>query len=91
MDNGDQQEAEPDSGFTGTVTEGSHTEPINLHLLFGVNSRLDGIGHDSNGEFSISGTFSESDVVLTCRYRSEKCQPRKYTGARHADMSISGW
>ena len=90
MDNGDQQEAEPDSGFTGTVTESSRTEPINLHLLFGVNSRLDGIGHDSNGEFSISGTFSENDVVLTCRYRSEQHLPRKYTGARHADMAISG-
>ena len=90
MDNGDQQEAEPDSGFTGTVTENGVKEQITLHLLFGVNSRLDGIGHDSNGEFSISGTFSENDVVLTCRYRSETFVPRKYTGARHADMSISG-
>jgi hypothetical protein len=90
MDNGDQQEAEPDSGFTGTVTEGTHTEQINLHLLFGVNSRLDGIGHDTNGEFSISGTFSENDVVFTCRYRSQKFPPRKYTGARNADVSISG-
>ena len=90
MNNGDQQEAEPDSGFTGTVTVNGQKEGITLHRLFGVNSRLDGIGQDSNGEVSITGTFSENDVVLTCRYRSEQHLPRKYTGARHADMAISG-
>jgi hypothetical protein len=90
MDSGDQQEAEPDSGFTGTVTVNGQKEAITLHLLFGITTCLDGIGQDSNGEFSISGTFSENDVVLSCRYRSEKYLPRKYTGARHADMSISG-
>ena len=90
MEDGDNLETEGDSGFTGTVTENGVQHPITLHLSFGINSRLDGIGHDANGEFSISGTFSDNDIVFTCRYKSDILSARKYTGARHADMSISG-
>lgn len=90
MDDGDNAETEVDSGFTGTVTDNGTKHLITLHLSFGVNSRLDGFGQDSKEDFSISGTFSENDVVFTCRYSGDKFSARKYTGARHPDMSISG-
>ena len=90
MDDGDTTETEEDSGFTGSVIDNGVKHPITLHLSFGTNSRLDGIGHDSKGEFSVSGTFSDNDVVFTCRYKGELFSARKFTGARHPDMSISG-
>ena len=90
MDDGDIAETEEDSGFTGTVLENGAKHPITIHLSFGQNSRLDGIGSDHNGGFSVAGTFTENDVAFTCRYQADVFSARKYTGARQADMSISG-
>mmetsp|Transcript_26468 Transcript_26468/g.69570 ORF Transcript_26468/g.69570 Transcript_26468/m.69570 type:complete len:433 (-) Transcript_26468:459-1757(-) len=80
-----------DCGFTGSIkSDHGATHILTLHLSFGLNSRLDGFGEDELGEFAISGTFTETNVAFSSKYRASSVCSRIFTGSRHPNTSISG-
>eukprot|EP00961_Rhodomonas_salina_P108761 1464077-Rhodomonas_salina.5 len=84
--------AAQDPGFKGWVNEAgkSTSYAITIHFNFGQADQLDGVGRDTNGDFSVTGNYTEQEVFFVCRYTARFMAPRKFTGSRSKDMSISG-
>ena len=79
--------------WVGRYSEAGQEQSLQLHMVFGLANQVEGIGRDANGEFTLSGNYTdEREVYFVLKYHSVYHPPRTFAGTRQTqrDAQISG-
>ena len=77
--------------WVGLYSEAGQEQSLQVHMVFGMANQLEGIGRDANGEFTLSGNYTdEREVYFVLKYHSVYQPPRTFAGTRQRDAQISG-